>query len=137
MQDNDLSSAPTRRIWVTSDVVLITRTEEVEERKMFRTTTKTVTNTVPDLGVLSQLWRWSSRLGIRLELCFVDVRGVIGIWDMLERGAANPFTDWHNMDARSEITETLPYRPDVVGVIDVPEFGGMYGGRGLLMEVVR
>jgi hypothetical protein len=137
MQDNDLSSAPTRRIWVLSDVVLDITEEEVEERRWFRYTSQTKRIVGPDLGALSRLWRWSSSVGLRLELIFVSEPSAPEVMDMLDRGAANPFSDYHVFEFRKDVANVLPYRPDIAGVIDSPEYTAMYGGRGLLLEVVR
>jgi hypothetical protein len=133
VKDNDLSAAPTRRYYVLSDVVFRMDETTVTTKKMLRTSTTTQTVIVPDMSVLSLLWRFSERMGVRMELVFVGDHavGAPGLWDMLERTAANPFNDWHAMEDYNKILQDLPYRPDLLGVIALPIDSARFGGRGL------
>lgn len=137
MQGNDLSAAPTRRIWVTAPVVLIDGTEEVEEKHWFRTTTRERRLVGPNLAVLSRLWQWSEGLGLRLELVFFREAQADTIWLVLERGSANPFADYLTYYDRVNAAHELAFRPDVVGVIDLPEYTSAWGKRGLGIEVAH
>lgn len=140
MMGNDLSNAPTRRYWVISDAVLMvdTTVDEKKSRWWKRGQTKEVhERTVPDLAALSKLWRWSSLQGVRLDLVFVgDTSAAPTLWEMLDRGSANPFADWVPYENFSGVTRDMAYRPDVLGVIDIPERSAIYGGRGLTMNEV-
>ena len=140
MKDGDLSAAPTARYFVVADVVLRRSVDHSSARTglFSRTTTERVV-LVPDLAVLSTLWRWSSAVGARLELVFYGTRTTDAgtTWDLLERSAANPFSDWHVFDSPQEVQDLLPYRPDLLGIVDVPQRTAVYGGRGLTVENLR
>lgn len=133
MKDNDLSASLTHRYYVLSDVVFRSEETTVTTKKMFSKSTTTQMVIVPDMAVLSLLWRFSERMGVRMELVFVGDHavGAPGLWDMLERTAANPFSDWHAMEDYNRILRDLPYRPDLLGVIALPIDSARFGGRGL------
>lgn len=134
MKDNDLSAAPTPRYYVLSDVVFRMKETTVVKRKMLRTSTSTEWVVSPDMAVLSLLWRFSEKMGVRMELIFVGERAVEmapGLWEMLDETAANPFNDWQAMENYHGILRDLPYRPDILGVIALPTDSAHFGGRGL------
>lgn len=135
MKGNDLSNSPTYRYWVVSDVVLDV---EVEERPKpwwkFGKNSTEVNRTVPNLAVLSKLWKWSSNVGVRLELVFVEefqAVHAVETWDLLEKTSSNPFSDWMAFETYSDMSGVLPFRPDLLGIIDIPNRVGIYGGRGM------
>lgn len=137
MKDNDLSAAPTPRFWVMSDLVFTkVESSEVKKAGWFRKTETITVTRAPDLRVMSELWRWSSRLGVRLELIFVGESDASGLWDSLLK-AANPFSDYIEFETINEVVSLLNYRPDLLGVIDVPDRSAFYGGRGLTMQELR
>jgi len=140
MQSGDLSNAPTFRYYVTAEVVFH-KAEKSEESKtgwFSRMLNRKVAWT-PNLRVLSHLWRWSSNIGARLELVFYGdlAEDAEFLWELLEKSAANPFSDWHEFESPRQVQSILPYRPDLMGVIDLPERSAMYGGRGLRLEDIR
>lgn len=137
MKGGDLSNAPTYRYWVTAEVCFHKDESESSEKKgWFSNVFRQKVLLTPDLRVLSHLWRWSSRLGVRLELVFMGelAQDAIDMWDLLEKSAANPFNDWVAMESPQDIQKTLPFRPDIAGIIDLPERSAYYGGRGLRLE---
>lgn len=140
MKGNDLSADPTRRYLVLSDAVFqkITKLEKNKQGFLKVLNWKKVT-WMPDLAALAQLWQFSSKHGVRLELVFVgqDAREAPGLWDMLDKGSANPFSDWVGYEEHTDISRSLAYRPDILGVVDLPERVSMYGGRGTLLEGLR
>lgn len=134
MQDNDLSSSPTRRYWVTADVVF-RASETTDEKKIgwfhwLRTDRVTFT---PDFRIMSMVWQWSVRLGVRMELVFFGdfVTDAPELWQALEDGAANPFSDYLVFGTITDVVNMLPYRPDLMGVIDVAGRSTVFGGKGL------
>lgn len=133
MMGNDLSNSPTPRYWVLSEAVFTTHEVKTEKKRFFRPSVVTEVLTVPDRAVLSKLWRWSSTSGVRVELVFVgrDATSAPELWDVLEKEASNPFNDWLAMENYSEILSAIPYRPDLLGVVDIPKRSALYGGRGL------
>lgn len=133
MKDNDLSAAPTKRYWVTADVVFHA-VEVTDEKKTgwFRSLrTERVTYT-PNLSILSMLWQWSASLGVRMELVFFGdlTTGAPELWRSLD-GAANPFSDYFVFGRINDVVNMLPYRSDLMGVIDIPDRSAYYGGKGL------
>lgn len=137
MKDNDLSAAPTHRYWVLSDLIFTkVESSEVKKSGWFRKTETITVTRAPDLRVLSELWRWSSRYGVRLELIFVGEDDAAGLWDSLLK-AANPFSDYIEFERINDVVGLMDYRPDLLGVIDVPERSAFYGGRGLTMQELR
>ena len=139
MKDNDLSAAPTPRYWVMADVVFLHEETKVETRRLFGRTTTTKILQAPDMAVLSLLWRFSARLGVRLELVFVGdmAVGAGDLWDMLDRTAANPFSDWQAVQDLHQILRDLPYRPDLMGIIARPIDSAIFGGRGLTIANIQ
>lgn len=139
MQGNDLSSAPTSRGMVVSDVFLNREDHADEERRLFRSMFRKRSIVVPDLAVLSQLWRWSSAQGVRLEALFIgsEATDAVSVWDMLDRSTANPFTDWHVFENYSSVAHVLPFRPDVLWIVDIPARTAIYGGKGITVEHLR
>lgn len=137
MKDNDLSAAPTHRYWVLSDVVFAkVESSEVRKAGWFRKTETIHTAHMPDLRAMSELWRWSSRYGVRLELIFVGEDDAPALWESLVK-AANPFSDFIEFENINDVVGLMDYRPDLLGVIDVPERSAYYGGRGLTMQELR
>lgn len=140
MQGGDLSSAPTYRFWVAAEVVFHKdESSETKKTGWFSSLLSTKVMWVPDLRVLSHLWRWSSSLGVRLELIFIGdlAADAVAMWDLLDHSGANPFNDWHVMESPKAIQEVLPFRPDIAGVIDMPERSAFYGGRGRRLEQLQ
>jgi hypothetical protein len=78
-------------------------------------------------------------MGVRLELVFLGdlVLDAPELWDLLEAGAANAFNDWHCFERVDQVVAALPYRPDLLGVIDVPSRAAVYGGRGMTVGSLR
>ena len=140
MRGNDLDNSPVRRYYVTSEVAF-RKVEEEEKPKKGRWLRTMFTHRVvwmPDLQSLSKLWRWSSSYGARLELVFIGdmARDATILWAMLEHGAANPFSDMQVFEDAEAISKMLPYRPDLMGVIDTSARSAMFGGRGMTMEML-
>lgn len=140
MKNGDLSNAPTYRYWVAAEVVFV-KDEHSEEHKSgwFSKMIRQKVAWTPDLRVLSHLWRWSGALGARIELVFYGdmASDAVFLWDLLEKTAANPFNDWHVMESPTDVQKMLPFRPDLMGIIDLPERSAFYGGKGLRMENLR
>ena len=137
MQGGDLSAQPTYRYWVAAELCFIKDESSSQEKKgWFSQLFRERVMLVPDLRVLSHLWRWSNKLGVRLELIFFGdlAADAVSMWDLLEKSAANPFNDWHAMEGPTDVQKILPFRPDIAGVIDLPERSAFYGGRGLRLE---
>ena len=142
MRGNDLDNRPTPRYYVMAEVVFERResTETLTEgRWRKREVERTVVTWIPDLSAMSELWRFSERVGVRLELVFVGelVLDAPELWRLLEEGSACPFNDWHCFEGIDKVASLLPYRPDLLGVIDVPSRCMVFGGRGMTVGSLR
>lgn len=130
MEHGDISNAVSPRLMINYDVVT----------KNVFTTTKVLgfrsgvaTRRIFEPVSLNRIWRYTARSAITLELVNfgVDDAEAASRLEELDRKYVNPFnhsTAWVDIE---ELLEALPYRPDVVGVMDVPERQARYGLRGL------
>lgn len=139
MKGNDLSAEPTRRYYVLSDVVFMKHSKLEKEQGFLKKFLRHKITWMPDLVALAQLWQFSSKHGVRLELIFVgeDAKEAPELWELLDKGAANPFSDWVGFEQHQDIARSLAYRPDLLGVVDTPDRVPMYGGRGMLIDGMR
>ncbi len=139
MQGNDLDNRPQYRYYVISDVVFHEREVTTQEKSWLRTRTVTRTLLMPDIAALSFLWRWAEKQRARLEIVFVGEAALNAseLFDDLDDTAANPFNDWHVFESVDDIVRGLPYRPDILGYIDIPSRSAYYGGRGMTLESLR
>ena len=132
VQGNDLDNSLPQRIFVVSEVVF--HQERVDQKTRLRRS-KRKTLHVADGAVLSKLWRYSSDSGCRLELVFIgrEAQDAVGLWDELDRGL-NPFVGWSVFETVSMLASALPYRPDLIAVVDIPVRTAVYGGKGVRLE---
>lgn len=133
MKDNDLSAAPTQRFWVTGDVVFARETEtETKKTGWFNSLRSERVLVTPDLATMSRLWQWSATSGVRMELIFFGdlTADAPGLWQMLDQ-VANPFSDYLVFEDINAVVKQIPFRPDLMGIIDLPSRSAMYGGKGL------
>jgi hypothetical protein len=49
------------------------------------------------------------------------------MFNEMDRTGINPFRYWQTYKSPSKLAKDLPYRPEVIGVIDIPENRLMYG----------
>jgi hypothetical protein len=136
MQGNDLDNRPTHRYWVLADSVLIKdEHDETSKRGWFKTMFSHRVVYTPDAAALSSLWRFSQSTGARLELVFVGdlAKDATYLWDSIDKHAANPFNDWHVFESIDKVVQQVPYRPDILGYIDMPSRSAYYGGKGLTL----
>jgi hypothetical protein len=138
MQGNNLSNSLTSRVLVVSEVVLIKdEHEETSKLGWFKTMFDHRVTWTPNMAILSKLWQWSNKQGLRMELTFIGdemVKEAPHLWEMLDKGSANPFTDWVPYESRMKIANDLAYRPDILYVIDIPGNTSAYGGKGVTLE---
>lgn len=133
MQNGDISNEVPPRLMVNYDII----TEDAFTTvRTFGFKTGIATRRVFEPVTLNALWRYTSRSPVRLELVNfgVDDATAQGRLDDLDRTTVNPFnlsTAWHDVD---HLLRALPYRPDVIGVMDIPERQSMYGLRGIGLD---
>ena len=133
MKGGDISNVSSPQVIVTSDVV-IKLVEEETGVLLFKKTNYKIGN----IEVLNanKLWRISSDYGLSLELAgFADQGWTEELLDKafekLERRVVNPFNYHQLYDNVEELVSLLPYRPNLKGVVDVPERVARYGSAGV------
>lgn len=138
MQSNDLDNKPTPRYIVAAEVVVI-GTETIDtKRQLFRTTHTTKTVYSVDAAAMAELWSFANRNSVRMELAFMGEMAVMAseLWESVDSWT-NPFNDYvlyENIDA---LVREIPYRPDVLGYVDIPSRSAYYGGKGLTLASLR
>lgn len=130
MQAGDISNAMPKRLLVTSDVI----TDEY-------TDTKKVLGFVPvrekrleyNRLVLSHLYMVTIKRGLTMEL--IDFhrseKEVVQLMVHLDKLGTNPFRYGSAYKSVDKLVEELPFRPEVIGVIDIPSRLLRYGRWGL------
>ena len=130
MQGNDLSNAMPGRMLVTVDVIV----DDYED-------TKKVLGLVPvktrrkeyNRLVLSHLYLYTVKRGITLELISFahSEKEMVDLMLYLDKIGTNPFRYGSSYKSVDKLVEELPYRPEVIGVIDIPSRLLRYGRWGL------
>lgn len=129
MQNGDLSNALPLRVLVTADVITDTYDEKVRKFGIPRVKKRVEYNRL----VLSHLYMITVRRGWTMELVSFkhSEKELADVVLYLDKFGTNPFryaTAYKNIE---KLVDELPYRPEVVGVIDMPERLLRYGRWGL------
>jgi hypothetical protein len=134
MIGGDISNETPPRIIVTIDVVV--KSEVAEKRRGLLSSVEERKITALDHLALSHLWNVSNKYGLSVELAGFSgelwtQEQLDTIMDRLDRRGANPFNYAElYMDIDDFIAE-LPYRPNLKGIIDLPERVARYGSKGV------
>jgi hypothetical protein len=130
MQKGDISNELPQRVLVVADVFLNVDVAVTKRFKVFpvRTVNKTVRR-----ELLSSLYLTTTRRGITLELISFDLseEQLSEVIDFLDSKGTNPFRYFMSYGSIDELVRELPYRPEVVGVLDTPNRLLRYGHWGL------
>ena len=130
MKNGDISNELPQRIIVVSDVFLQT---ELKVTKRFKILPVVKTDTNVNRQTLSQLYIYTTRKGVTLELASFDIsEEELGeFMDKLDNMGTNPFRYYSSYESVNHLVAELPYRPEVVGVLDVQSRQLRYGHWGL------
>lgn len=130
MRNGDISNELPKRILVTTDVILDV---EVKIEKKFRFLKIPRVNKKLRREVASHLYLIATRREITLELVSFDLEEdeLQGIMDWLDTVGTNPFRYYSVYESTNHLVQELPYRPEVVGVLDLPQNLLRYGHWGL------
>jgi len=130
MQGNDISNALPKRMIVTADVIV----DVYEENKK-------VLGFVPvkkkrkeyNRLVLSHLYMTSLKRGITMELVSFthSDEEMVELMLHLDKVGTNPFRYGSSYKSVDKLVAELPYRPEVIGVIDIPSRLLRYGRWGM------
>lgn len=115
MQGGDISGQPPRLLLVHPSHFVVTKRGGRWRRK--------TTHTVSD-GAVNAAWLYADRRGLRMEAVVFDTDGLD--LEELMRGRFNPFADIQRYPTWTHLCASLPYRPDISGILD-PERGLAYG----------
>jgi hypothetical protein len=130
MQGNDISNAMPQRVIVTADVI----TDIYEDNKY-------VLGFIPvkksrkeyNRLVLSHLYMTSLKRGITMELISFthSDEEMVKLMLHLDKVGTNPFRYGSSYKSVDKLVAELPYRPEVIGVIDIPTRLLRYGRWGM------
>lgn len=128
MKHGDLSNQSPKRLLVALSYVMLPPEESLLNG--FRRWRRDIAGRYSLLPAsISHLLRVSTRHGLLMELFAVGISAeeLTAVMARLDAGQAHPFTHAQRYDSLPEFVATLPYRSEVLGVVDVPEHGLLYG----------
>lgn len=136
MKGGDISNVSSMQVICTTDVVV--QLLEEESGTLFR---KKKEYKLGDVNLLAsnKLWIIANNYGIALELAGFASDGwseelLDKAFSKLERRVVNPFNYYELYEDVNELVGTLPYRPNLRGVIDLPERVARYGSFGVEID---
>lgn len=130
MRKGDISNDLPQRIIVTTDVFSSSELKK-EKRYKFFSTTKSHLNVSRE--ILSYLYLITTKRGVTMELVSytLDEKELAELYNFLDVQGTNPFRYATPYSSLRKLVNELPYRPEVIGVLDVPERLLQYGHWGL------
>lgn len=136
MKGGDISNVSSMQVICTADVVL--KLLEEENGGIFRKK-KEYKLTGVDVLACNKLWILSNNYGISLELAGFETDGwteelLDKAFEKLERRVVNPFNYHQLYENVDELVGLVPYRPNLKGVIDIPERVARYGSAGVELD---
>lgn len=134
MRNGDISNDVPKRIIVTTDTFVMLETKMSKKRKLsFKKYTHK--NVSFKREVLSRLYLFNDRTPFNLELASFDfdTEELTKIVDALDQAGTNPFRYHATYASIEKLVAELPFRPEVVGVIDRPDRLLRYGHWGMDM----
>lgn len=84
-----------------------------------------------NVRALSLFWNFAEKFEYRLELVGFGYtnREMKGVQEDLDTFGTNPFNYYKAYKTVSDLVREIPYRPELVGVVDVPDRGLRYGSK--------
>jgi len=130
MRNGDISNELPKRILVTTDAFSIV---ESSITKRFKVIPKVNKELKIRKDILSRFYLFTSRQGVTLELISyaIDDAGLEELLLTLDAMGTNPFRYSIAYESIDEVVKDLPYRPEVIGVIDLPKNLLRYGHWGM------
>lgn len=129
MYKGDISNDMPKRVLVNADVLLIKASVTETKYKFLKTKKDTLGF---DKFLLNKFYVYSTRSGVTLELISFEYKNaeLELIFNDIDRAGTNPFRYYNYYASPKKLVADLPYRPEVLGVID-PAHQLMYGSWGL------
>ena len=130
MKNGDISNELPRRILVVANVFLDV---ELTVKKKFKIIPTVKVDKKLRRDILSSLYLTTGRRGVTLELVSFDLpeKELAEVIDVLDAMGTNPFRYCSSYESISHLVAELPYRPEVIGVLDIPSRLLRYGHWGL------
>lgn len=130
MQNNDISNALPQRVLVTVDVISDVYEDKKKKLKVIPVTEKRVEY---NRLVLSHLYLISLKRGWTMELISFthNEEEIAEVMLYLDKFGTNPFRYASAYKNVETLVSELPYRPEIIGVLDMPERLMRYGRWGL------
>lgn len=134
MRNGDISNDVPKRIIVTTDTFVLLETKSFKKRR-FSLKKYTHKNVSFKREILSRLYLFNDRTPYNLELASFDFdEEELGkIIDTLDSNGTNPFRYHTAYSSIEKLVAELPFRPEVVGVMDRPDRLLRYGHWGMDM----
>lgn len=129
MKNGDISNELPKRILVTTDIIMDV---QINIKKKLLIIPSVKINKKFRRDVLSYLYIYTSRAGVTLELASFDLDddGLSDTMVELDKAGTNPFRYYSAYESVNHLVNELPYRPEVVGVVDVDSRLLRYGHWG-------
>lgn len=129
MQHGDISNELPKRYLVTTDIFLDIEITVQRRLKIFPT--PKVKKTFKR-EILSYLYLVTTKRGVTLEAVSFDLNtdDLEELMEQLDKAGTNPFRYFTSYETVNHLVQELPYRPEVIGVVDVDSRLLRYGHWG-------
>lgn len=130
MQRGDISNDLPKRILVTTDVFVGTELITKTKYRIFKTKQSQLK---VSREILSYLYLITTKRGVTMELVSFDLdkEKLTELYNFLDVQGTNPFRYATPYSSVRKLVNELPYRPEVIGVLDKPDRLLQYGHWGL------
>ena len=136
MKNGDISNVSSPQCIATTTLVI--KLVEEESRRFL---SKQIEHKLGEIDMLAanKLWLLSNNYGLSLELAgFADEGWTEELldkaFDKLERRVVNPFNYHQLYESVDELVGTLPYRPNLKAILDIPDRVARYGSAGVQID---
>jgi hypothetical protein len=130
MKNGDISNDLPKRVIVVTDVFV---SKEVTSKKVFKFLPLPKVSYTVNRQALSNFYLYTTRQGVTLELVSFDFDNdeLAELMGRLDALGTNPFRYYTAYESINHLVNELPYRPEVVGVVDTPARQLRYGHWGM------
>lgn len=130
MLKGDISNDLPKRVIVIADTFLDYDIKISKKLKIFPVTSKEIKY---NRALLSRLYLFAQNVGYTMELASFNVndKDLELMISALDKMGTNPFRYFTPYESIEHLVSELPYRPEVVGVLDIPSRLLRYGHWGL------
>ena len=130
MRNGDISNEMPKRVLVVMDIFM---TVQVNIKKRFKIVPLPSVEKKIRRDILSALYLFTTNKGVTLELVSYSLNDeqLSESMDYIDKVGTNPFRYYSSYESINHLMAELPYRPEVIGVIDVPSNILRYGHWGL------